>query len=549
MGGDPAGAGACGIDPGGAIVIRFRQARRLRRAILAVALIIASPMAAQSLPAELDGWPVVELTRVTRANGEVWVGTYGHGVLVRPPGSGDWRQIQSDTSKTSLSWDFVHAIAFGPRDQVWVGTIGNGWGLSRDNGRTWRNWTFSELGPEWQYVAREGIVTRGDTTAIATADGMQVSIDDGQHWIAVVDSIGPAAKGPADTALRLLANEYLLSLRDVSQEMRLRAPELSVNERVAARLFIGQLPRCGDHGQEHGLRIDRVVALQPPEGMQSLCVRASASDSRIASLVDSLRRIMPPWGPRFARPISPDNNPYIDQTYRFGSTMGGNFQPHQGVEFNNPDGTPVMAIGPGVVAFSGPAERGALTVAIRHDSLLTLPDGSRRYVYSVYYHNNELVAQVGARVGRGDTIARVGHTGRATNDHLHLEVHASPIDSVKYIVDPEVRFPPYVTNPELWIEPLPGTGVIAGRVLDAAGNAVPQARIYGITKPEPRETPFAFAETYGPRNNPSPMYGEHFAISDVPPGVHTLRAKIGDQWIERRVTVAPGVMTWVEFRP
>ena len=44
------------------------------------------------------------------------------------------------------------------------------------------------------------------------------------------------------------------------------------------------------------------------------------------------------------------------------STMGGNFQPHQGVEFNNPDGTPVHAIGDGVVVHAGPAEQGGLRV-------------------------------------------------------------------------------------------------------------------------------------------------------------------------------------------
>src|SRR2546430_12115252 len=40
----------------------------------------------------------------------------------------------------------------------------------------------------------------------------------------------------------------------------------------------------------------------------------------------------------FERPIALTHQPYIDQTYRYGSTMGGNFQQHQGVEFNNPDG-------------------------------------------------------------------------------------------------------------------------------------------------------------------------------------------------------------------
>ena len=37
------------------------------------------------------------------------------------------------------------------------------------------------------------------------------------------------------------------------------------------------------------------------------------------------------------------------------------------------------------------------------------------------------------------------------------------------VVSPEERYPPYTRNPQLWIEPLPGTGVIAGRVFDAAG--------------------------------------------------------------------------------
>jgi hypothetical protein len=90
---------------------------------------------------------------------------------------------------------------------VWYGTVGNGWGLSKDGGRTWRNWTYDQLGPEWQYVVPAGIATRGDTTVIATADGLQITTDDGASWTAVGDKVGPPAKGPADTALPLLANE------------------------------------------------------------------------------------------------------------------------------------------------------------------------------------------------------------------------------------------------------------------------------------------------------------------------------------------------------
>ena len=264
--------------------------------------------------------------------------------------------------------------------------------------------------------------------------------------------------------------------------------------------------------------------------------------------MDNGVRVDAPRHTFFRRPIALTDQPYIDQTYRFGSTMGGNFQPHQGVEFNNPDGTPVHAIGDGVVVYSGPAEAGANTIAIRHDRKLRT-DNRELFVFSVYYHNTRLLKRVGERVQAGDTIALVGNKGRATNDHLHLEVHAAPTTDSSQIVRADVRYPPFNTNPELWIEPLPGTGLVAGQVWDSKGQPVQQARIYGLVKPEPQETPFSFIETYGPRNHQDPVYHEHFAISDVPPGDYTLGVEIEGKKVFRRIRVAAGKLTWVEFRP
>src|SRR5206468_9105731 len=99
----------------------------------------------------------------------------------------------------------------------------------------------------------------------------------------------------------------------------------------------------------------------------------------------------------FRRPIALTDQPFIDQTYRYGSTMGGYFQQHQGVEFNNPDGTPVMAALGGKVVYAGPAEAGARTVAIRHDTTVTA-HGTRFRLYSIYYHNSSLAVKVGDRV-------------------------------------------------------------------------------------------------------------------------------------------------------
>jgi hypothetical protein len=143
----------------------------------------------------------------------------------------------------------------------------------------------------------------------------------------------------------------------------------------------------------------------------------------------------------------------------------------------------------------------------------------------------------------------VGGTGRATNDHLHLEIHVTPDDDPSAVVDPANRYPAYTRNPQLWIYPLPGTGAIAGRVFDAAGRPVPGARVYGVTKALPRETPFSFAETYEDRAHPDPLFEEHFAIGDVPAGTWVLGVEVEGRRIWRVARVEPAKVTEIEFRP
>jgi hypothetical protein len=169
-------------------------------------------------------------------------------------------------------------------------------------------------------------------------------------------------------------------------------------------------------------------------------------------------------------------------------------------------------------------------------------------VFSTYYHNSSIETRLGQRVVAGDVIARVGNTGRATNEHLHLEVHVAPSQDTSAVVNPAERFPPYTVNPELWIRPLPGTGTIAGRVLDANGQPVAGARVYGVVLPYPAETPYSFAETYGDRAHADPSYNENFAVSDVPAGRYLLGVDIGGERKWRRVTVETGKITFVEFR-
>ena len=506
------------------------------------------------------GVPVLAVARAP--DGALWVGTYGRGIYVLKAGDSAWTHLARDRNDDrSISFDFIHAFAFPRPGVVWYGATGNGWGVSLDGGQTWKNWTGDELGPEYQYTAPDGIVTRGDTVYIATADGVMLTWDDGRSWEVLVDSVGPQTNRLGARPYPVLRSEYVR--RILVDRRGLAVETIKGNQRLARtaagwvsqpavgivafrRRNSAQLGRWLLKGSNCGLHFNGA-----PDDLPCYSTRnAVPTDSG-----------KPPRSAWFRRPISLDDQPYMDQTYRYGSTFGGTFQPHQGVEFNNPDGTPVRAIGNGLVVWAGPAERGALTVAIRHDTTVTgvVPRSpvdstpvvrGRLFLFSVYYHNAELKVKVGDRVRAGQVISLVGNTGRATNDHMHLEVHASPVDSVKYIVDPNERYPRYTTNTELWLESAGGTsGWVAGQVFDAAGKPVPQAHLFGLTKYEPAETPLVMIETYGPMNHMHPLYQEHFAIGDVPPGEYTMGVEIDGRRVYRKVFVTAGNLTWVVFRP
>jgi hypothetical protein len=591
-------------------------------------------------------WGVHVLALEVDGSGGLWAGTAGDGIWYLPADSARWRHIEAATDDdASISWGYVNSLAFTDDGNVWYGTVGNGFGMSADTGRTWRNWTIDELGPEWQYVALNGIRSRGDTVVIATADGVRITGDRGASWRCVQSAAsvagGPRANDGCGGRVAELPSEYVLSL-DISPEghiwvghlegvslskdggrtwqnlgeaegvppQRIRAIAATQDTMVWVATESGILvdslselkfvpatillpgwsglpgkPRAivpAPGVAEPSIVLSRGLAAGNGRGNFRIYFLAAGDDYKPAADMWTMTWTGPPLWPiggsqyglarvlagegptvdysnvqigpdpgdaqhiRFERPIadSTGTNPFIDPTYRYGSTMGGHLQQHMGIEFNNPAGTPVLAIGNGVVAFAGEAEAGSNTVAILHDHR---QDG--QYVYSVYYHNRSLAVRHGQRVVAGDVIAQVGNTGRATNDHLHLEIHVAPLPDSSAIVNPDERFPPYAVNPELWVEPLPGMGTVAGRVLDANGQPVAGARVFGLVLPYPAETPFSFVETYGDRTRADAALGENFAIGDVPAGTYLLGTDIGDRRVWRRIRVEPGRVTFVEFRP
>lgn len=100
-------------------------------------------------------------------------------------------------------------------------------------------------------------------------------------------------------------------------------------------------------------------------------------------------------------------------------------QPHTGVDYAAPAGTPVVSIGDGTVIAVGYKGAGGNTVKIRHNSVYTTA-----YLHLKGYAKG---VKTGARVRQGQTIGYVGSTGRSTGPHLDFRVwkNGSPINPLK----------------------------------------------------------------------------------------------------------------------
>ncbi|ATX81901.1 lipoprotein NlpD [Mariprofundus ferrinatatus] len=99
---------------------------------------------------------------------------------------------------------------------------------------------------------------------------------------------------------------------------------------------------------------------------------------------------------------------------------------HDGIDIKADEGTPVRAAGSGEVVYSDQRLAGyGKLVIIRHG----------RNLFTAYAHNQRNLVKKGDRVKAGDTIARVGRTGRTTGAHLHFEVRkgSTPVDPLAYL--------------------------------------------------------------------------------------------------------------------
>jgi murein DD-endopeptidase MepM/ murein hydrolase activator NlpD len=238
----------------------------------------------------------------------------------------------------------------------------------------------------------------------------------------------------------------------------------------------------------------------------------------------------------FSRPIAADEVNWPSQNYRYGGEFFEDVV-HTGVDIPAPAGTAVLAAGSGKVIWAGygvyrggndPTDPYGLAVTIRHDF-----GYQGQTLYTVYGHMQQIDVAPGQYVYGGDQIGQVGETGRVTGPHLHFEVRLGDNTFLT------------TRNPELWVVPPMGWGVLAARIMDSSGNLVTGQPVI-ITSQSTGQN--WFARSYGPDSvNPDSYYQENLVVGDLPAGKYDIRMYYAGYRMVGEIEIRPGLVRYFYF--
>jgi murein DD-endopeptidase MepM/ murein hydrolase activator NlpD len=239
----------------------------------------------------------------------------------------------------------------------------------------------------------------------------------------------------------------------------------------------------------------------------------------------------------FQRPIAANEINWPVANYRYGGMF---FEPafvHTGIDIDAPSNTPVLAAAEGKVIWAGvgllsgvegASDGYGIAVAIKHDFGF---EGKR--LYTVYAHMSGLSVVDNQEVKAGDQIGLVGTTGHTTGPHLHFEVRLGTniFDNTR--------------NPELWIAPPQGWGVLVGRIMDKNGKTLTHVPVHV----ESYETDHQWeVRTYGGTTvNQDDHYKENLVLSDLPAGKYKIWIDFDDKPLYYKFEIHPGAVTYLTF--
>ncbi|AUM14100.1 M23 family metallopeptidase [Ketobacter alkanivorans] len=98
---------------------------------------------------------------------------------------------------------------------------------------------------------------------------------------------------------------------------------------------------------------------------------------------------------------------------------------HAGIDFAGKEGSDIVSVGSGVVTWAGERYGYGLMVEVNHGGGIT----------TRYAHAKEILVSVGDIVKQGESLAKMGSTGRSTGPHVHFEVRkdGKAVDPARYV--------------------------------------------------------------------------------------------------------------------
>jgi murein DD-endopeptidase MepM/ murein hydrolase activator NlpD len=217
-----------------------------------------------------------------------------------------------------------------------------------------------------------------------------------------------AAESAANRADRIFSN-VSLSLKSIEQQQIAKIDNLRLGaaEKADAIAMIlrrtGIQPKAGDDSEDIGGPY--IPASNPT---------ADKFDLKLTQLDLALQRLEEIRSQAMRYPFG-NPIPGAMETSGFGYRKDpflGTLALHPGIDFRGNIGDPARASGAGTVISAGQAAGYGNMVEIDHGNGIT----------TRYGHLSEILVRVGQHVDTGDTIGRVGNTGRSTGPHLHYEV-------------------------------------------------------------------------------------------------------------------------------
>ncbi len=241
----------------------------------------------------------------------------------------------------------------------------------------------------------------------------------------------------------------------------------------------------------------------------------------------------------FRRPIQLPANDRIDPTYGYGSTANGTRDPHHGVEFSNPSGTPVHAAAEGTVIFAGSDDQAIYAPWVNFYGNLVVIEHSDA-LFTLYAHLSKIDVQVNQKVIAGEEIGAVGRTGGAIGSHLHFEVRRRNVED--YFA---------TQNPELWLIPARDEngnpfGTLMISLMDGSGNRIEKANFTIGYYSDPAQSPIRVY--YATPYSSDLLIGEEtVALGELSAGHYRIVVETNGHMSERWAEVESGKLTQVVF--